>query len=61
MLRSADRAGAHGVRGDASEQETGGSQADLFAVRASLREYAQMCVPPPCAWAEGMACAEALG
>ena len=40
MLRSADRAGANGVRSDASEQKTGGSQADLPAVHTSLREHA---------------------
>lgn len=40
MLRSADRAGAHGGEGNAFEQKTGGSQTDLPAVRASLREHA---------------------
>lgn len=60
MLRSADCAGAHGVRGDGAEQKMGGSQVDLLAVHASLREHAQMCVSPSRAWAEGMACAEAL-
>ena len=61
MLRSADRAGAHGVRGNASEQKMGGSQVDLPAVHTSLREHAQMCIPPSRAWAEGMVRAEALG
>ena len=61
MLRSADCAGAHGVRGDGAEQKTGGSKADLPAVHTSLREHAQMCVPPSRAWAEGMVRAEALG
>ena len=61
MLRSADRAGAHGVRGDGAEQKMGGSQVDLPAVHTSLREHAQMCVSPSGAWAEGMVRAEALG
>ena len=61
MLRSADCAGAHGVRGDGAEQKMGGSQVDLPAVHTSLREHAQMRIPSPCAWAEGMVRAEALG
>lgn len=60
MLRSADRAGAHGVRGDGAEQTMGGSQADLPAVHTSLREHAQMCIPSPRVGTEGMACVEAL-
>lgn len=61
MLRSADCAGAHGVRCDGAEQAGSATEVDFPAVRSSLREHAQMRIPSPCAWAEGMVRAEALG
>lgn len=61
MLRSADCAGAPGVRGDGAEQKMGQWRFDNWPVSFALLECDKVYIPSLCFAAEALGCGETMG